>query len=522
MMVFSQHIGVLIAVSLAFVGVVLYASIRSLRFHLAFRRDIKQLLDDAHQSSGNALPSWVGLPIWLAPFVSAFRNSFHLTQARDVAGKQLEETLATNREYLKLQKLQSAAPLIGVLLTAMGFITMENDLNDVQSLAVPLVGGVATGAILALLSQLVLYFVELDIDKSRRDGQRLIDEIWIKATSELVNPHRSILIAVGRLEEATTSLTAALGSFPENVPALTQKFREIHDVSKETFAALAEVTPQLKATSSDWRTASLILKESTERELVPSNKYLFDGVKQLHSVSAELSTIAIQLQNACSSLSSACSEQQSLHAVLVASTKEQAEQYTKNLSIQAQEIQDSHKRLVGHTLETIDVSLNQLSHTVSNHLSAIQTGTEEIKVPLKATAAYLAAAAPGLQSSSDILSVVGKAAKDFSETVSQTILPSYKNLKLFESLAQDMQVSVGRLSDALNEVSIASKAGQELSDVIKRRALPTVEVLQRATGSFEDSVNLLAECTRELSSVLDILARVNTSDGSIQAVEPNE
>jgi hypothetical protein len=313
MIVFSQHTGVLFAVGLAFVCVVLYACIRSWRFHRKFRSEIQQLLDDARRASGAALPKWVGLPFWLAPFVSVTRNSFHLTQARDNASKQLEESLATSKEYLKLQKLQTAAPLIGVLLTAIGFVTIESDLNDVQSLAVPLVGGVATGAILALLSQLVIYFVELDIDKSRKDGQLLIDEIWMKATADLEDPHRSVLFAVGRLEAATNSLTSAIGSFPENIPALTQKFREIYDVSKTTFAALAEVIPQLKATSSDWRTASLVLKESTERELVPSNKHLLDGVKQLQSVSSVLSTIAEQLLHSSSGFSDACEKQQSLN-----------------------------------------------------------------------------------------------------------------------------------------------------------------------------------------------------------------
>lgn len=522
MIFINKHIGVLVVVSLAFICLVLYASMRSSRYHRTFRRDLKQLLDDARQSTGTSLPNWLGLPRWLAPFVSSFRNTFLLTQARDTASKQLEETLAASREYLKLQKLQTAAPLIGVLLTAFGFITMESDFNDVQSIAVPLVGGVATGAILALLSQLVLYFVELDMDKSRRDGQLLIDEIWVNATSNLEDPHRSVLLAVGKLEAATNSLTGAIGSFPEHVPALTQKFSEIYDVSKSTFAALEELTPQLKATSSDWRTASLILKESTERELIPSHKHLLDGVKQLHSVSSELSTIAVQLQNACTSINNACSEQQNLHAALMASAKEQSELTTKNWSKQAQDFQESHKLLVGHALEKMEHVLNQLSQTVTNHLTEIQAGTEEIKGPLKETAAYLAAAAPGLQSSSDILSVITTAAQDFSETVSETILPSYHNLKLFASLAQEMQVSVGRLTESLNEVSIASKAGRDLSEVINRRALPTIEVLQRATGSFEDSVNLLAECTRELSSVLDLLSRYSTIESSVAIVPPNE
>lgn len=521
-MYFSKHIGVLVAVSLAFVCLVFYASIRSSRFHRDFRRDLKQLLDDARNASVTALPNWVGLPHWLAPFVAVFRNSFHLTQARDTAGKQLEEALATNREYLKLQKLQTAAPLIGVLLTAIGFITMEVDFDDVQSLAIPLVGGVATGAILALLSQLVIYFVEIDIDKSRRDGQLLIDEIWTKATADMDDPHRSVLVAVGRLEAATTSLTAAIGSFPESVPALTQKFGEIHDVSRAVFAALAELTPQLKATSTDWRTTSLILKESTERELIPSHKHLLDGVKELHSVGAALSAIADRLQNACGSINTACSEQQTLHAALIVSAKEQADLTTSTWAKQAHEFQDLHKRLVGDTLENMEHVLSQLSQRVTNHLSAIQAGTDEIKGPLRETAEYLAAAAPGLRDSSDILSIVAKAAQDFSETVSKTIIPSYQNLKLFDSLAKDMQLSVGRLAESLNDVSIASKAGQDLSDVIRRRALPTVEVLQRATGSFEDSVNLLAECTRELCSVLDLLTRYSTTENSGPVAQPSE
>ncbi len=66
----------------------------------------------------------------------------------------------------------------------------------------------------------------------------------------------------------------------------------------------------------------------------------------------------------------------------------------KNLSSQALEFQESHNRLAGQSLKKMDVLLNQLSQTVTTHLSAIKTGTDEIKGPLKETAAYLAAAAP--------------------------------------------------------------------------------------------------------------------------------
>jgi hypothetical protein len=84
-----------------------------------------------------------------------------------------------------------------------------------------------------------------------------------------------------------------------------------------------------------------------------------------------------------------------------------------------------------------------------------------------------------------------------------------------------MQVSVKRLAESLDDVAVASQANYRLSDVINRRALPTVEVLQRATASFEDSVNLLSECTRELSTVLDVLAKANAIQSTSQAVDPD-
>jgi hypothetical protein len=480
-----------------------------------------RLIDDCQRAPGKGPPNWVGLPNWLNAFVSVVNNSFNLTQARDAASSQLEESLATNSDYLKLQKLQTAAPLIGVLLTAIGFITVNADFSDAQSLAVPLVGGVATGAGLALLSQLLLYFVELDIDKSRQDGQLLIDKIWIKATADLQDPHRSVLLAVSKLEEATSLLTLAIGDFPKTVPALTQKFNEIHVVSKSVFNALTEVIPQLKSTSSDWRTASLILKESTEKEIIPTHQLLLSGAKQLQTVSGELSTISTQLQNACTSLNNACAEQKSLHAGLLAASKEQADLNTKNISNQATAFEDSHRRFAEHSFDKLDALMTHLSQTVTARLNAIKTGTDEIKGPLQETAAYLSAAAPSLKSSSDFLLHIGRAAKDFSETVSQSIVPSYQNLKIFESIAKEMQVSVKRLAESLDDVAVASQANYRLSDVINRRALPTVEVLQRATASFEDSVNLLSECTRELSTVLDVLAKANAIQSTSQAVDPD-
>jgi len=521
MMGFSQHVIIITVVSIIFICFLVHGSIRSSCFHREFRRATKRLLDQTRQAEGRAIPKWEQIPHWLAPFVGAFRNSFHLTQARESTSRHLEERLATQIDYLKLQKLQTAAPLIGVVLTATGFITMESDFEDLRSLSIPLVGGVASGAVLALLSQLVIFFVELDIDKSREDAQFLIDDIWLKAIAEMEDPHCSILVAVEKLEHATTSLTDSIGNFPRDIPALTQRFGQVYDLSNKTFVALAEVAPQLKEMSSDWRKATSVIAESTEKELWPSHKLLSEGIRQLHTVSTGLSAIIGQLQNIGTGLSVACSEQQLLHTRLVATTKEQADDNRQKLSDQAQEFQDTQKQLILIMTDKINLLLNELSSTVTRHLNAIKDGTDEIKEPLQATAAFLSATAPSIQSSADFLSIIGKASKDFSETVSQTIIPSYKNLKLFESSAQEMQVAIRRLGKSLDEVSTASKAGQEFSEVIRMRALPTVEVLQRATGSFEDSVTLMAECTRELTAVLATLARVSI-DSPIQRISPND
>lgn len=503
----TQHTIILFAVCVAFIVLLLYSFIRASLFHKSFLGEVRVLRSNFEQGSGSLPPDLLKLASWLGPFVSATKNSFHLTHARDAATRSLEELLASQRDFLKLQKLLTAAPLIGVLLTAVGFITVEADLSDIQALAVPLVGGVATGASLALFSQLLLYFVELSTEKSRCEGQTLIDEIWVSSVEDIGDPHRAILSAIGNLDIATSALTTAIGDFPERIPALTEKFNEIHGVSKEVFTVLAGIIPELRLTSSDWRAASSTLKESTETRIIPSYKSLLDTTLQLRTATSEFSGISEALRNTVDGLSSASAEQKNLHSKLLESSKNASERHSQSLSQQAKQLEDSQKHLTASVLNGFNALLSDVTHTFKTHLAAIQSGTEEIKAPLKETASFLSAATPGLKDSSEILILMAKAAKDFSETINKTILPGYSSLKLFETHAKAMEIAVVRLSSSLDSITSASQAGQQFSELIKRRALPTVEVLQRATGSFEDSVNLLSECTRELSNAVDELTK---------------
>ena len=90
-------------------------------------------------------------------------------QHADEALRQLEEYVAMQPHYLLLQKASVAAPLMGVVLTAFGFITFEGNLDSVKDLTIPLVSGVASGAILAPLNQPMLQLVENRL--SVRGGQ---------------------------------------------------------------------------------------------------------------------------------------------------------------------------------------------------------------------------------------------------------------------------------------------------------------------------------------------------------------
>jgi hypothetical protein len=102
--------------------------------------------------------------------------------SREDALHELDTRIACNGSYLLLQRMGVMAPLLGVVLTVAGFYWL-NVRDDVQSLqgilqaVTPLVAGVGTGAVLALVNQVLLHVAGRRVESFRLAGRSWFDTI---------------------------------------------------------------------------------------------------------------------------------------------------------------------------------------------------------------------------------------------------------------------------------------------------------------------------------------------------------
>jgi hypothetical protein len=148
--------------------------------------------------------------------------------------QELDTQIASNGNYLLLQRMGVMAPLLGVVLTVAGFYWLHVG-DDVQSLqtillaVTPLVSGVGTGAILALINQVLLHIAGRRVESLRMTARTWFDAvIWCRfgsgalpnnLTAAQMMEHfvRSALDDMNRLSDTlahAAEISAAMSALP--------------------------------------------------------------------------------------------------------------------------------------------------------------------------------------------------------------------------------------------------------------------------------------------------------------------
>jgi adenosyl cobinamide kinase/adenosyl cobinamide phosphate guanylyltransferase len=455
------------------------------------------------------------LPSWIAPLHKSTNHSVYLSQVRDVSRQRLDDSLSNQADYFILRRTLTAAPLLGVLLTAFGFLLADSNIADISSLATPLVGGVAVGAILALINLFLLYLVEKELEQTRLTLQNDIDDKWSVLVGKTADPQHAVIGAVHKLEVVTEMLRIALGNFPSNMKALTQKFESIHETSVHVYSALSEFTQVLRDSTENWSASTASMKKSIDSDLIPSFDTISATSKALEQSATHITSASGNIDSILKGLGTASTEQQKLQTSIIETAGKQIEKQQELFSNGFKQVEDLQKAVLTSAIESMTLLVTELGKQLTPYLETIATGTVKIHAPLKETTEFLAMTSPALKNSAEILTTVSKAASDFSNVITNEIMPSYKSLREFNGYAGQMEQSVTRLTSVLDRFVDSAKVSESMAELLQRRALPTVEVLQRATGSFEDSANTLAECTHELGEVLNLLNRQVTRGSNI-------
>jgi hypothetical protein len=300
---------------------------------LARRRTkiLKQLLRD-HRRGGDGrgdletLEETFPWAAWASSVFTASSKSPRGAFTRDQALAELDSRLAGDSKYLLLQRMGVMAPLLGVVLTVVGFLWLhvggdEQSLDSILAAVTPLVSGVGAGAILALINQVLLHRVGVRMERLRLTARHWFDAvIWSSVGFEarMAEEHSTVAmeqfasvmtgtaerhaVSAERLEASTQLIKHAasqLGGVAESLHGeleeIPRTLAELRETLAASAAALQELIPIGTRSVSNLDVSVAAFRSTLDREFT-------EAARLYHRASQTLATSVAQLSGSASQL----------------------------------------------------------------------------------------------------------------------------------------------------------------------------------------------------------------------------
>jgi hypothetical protein len=194
---------------------------------------------------------------------------------------------------ISLQRLGVMAPLMGVIFTAFGLLTLNqaeaNDSAAILGAMKPFGIGIGGGALIAIINQLVLLRSEFIFRGVQADVSKFVMDAIDKAqTSQAV---REIVSLPPETQLFLDKLTNGIGPLVEALESASQHLDSTQHIQKachEAMVSLAGGVGQLEAQATRQQRATDAYVESIEKVVIPSQK-------QLQTTSKKISDVAVAL-----------------------------------------------------------------------------------------------------------------------------------------------------------------------------------------------------------------------------------
>lgn len=193
-------------------------------------------------AQGKTGHQWLG---WVATrFHDGAFNDGHYRREDAIA--QLDGWLEGHGSYLFLQRMGIMAPLVGLLITVLGFFFLQpptadsGDLRQILHALTPLVLGVGTGATLALINQVLLHLAGKGTDALRAVACRWFDDcVWKHVQAK---PHAATEDAAEALREMATTIRGSDEQYRIATAAISQTCQSL----KGAGTALVDTVERLR------------------------------------------------------------------------------------------------------------------------------------------------------------------------------------------------------------------------------------------------------------------------------------
>ncbi|HUG69498.1 MAG TPA: hypothetical protein VMM76_17235 [Pirellulaceae bacterium] len=215
---------------------------------------------------------------------------------------ELDTRIASSSDYLLLQRMGVMAPLLGVILTVLGFPFIQLPENEDPSLdqmldvVTPLVAGVGTGAVLALINQWLLHIAGGRAEAMRMIGRTWFDSaIWysvgldtqaatVQAIAAIERMAKSVSESADqqsenahRLVESTSAMRHAAAEFREivqvfgsDIKDLPDTLRDVRDATAASAKALHALIPVGQRAVAGLDVAVSAFRTSIEQDFIPA------------------------------------------------------------------------------------------------------------------------------------------------------------------------------------------------------------------------------------------------------------
>jgi methyl-accepting chemotaxis protein len=157
--------------------------------------------------------------------------------SREDVLQELDTRIASDSDYLLLQRMGIMAPLLGVVLTVVGFYFLEINDSQEQSLqsillaVTPLVAGVGTGAVLALINQVLLHVAGRRVEALRMAAREWFDAVVWRHIG--LDTQAATVKAVRAIEQLATSVTQSATRHDESSSHIAQTSASIKDAATQ-------------------------------------------------------------------------------------------------------------------------------------------------------------------------------------------------------------------------------------------------------------------------------------------------
>lgn len=233
---------------------------------------------DQLATDGTARNDWLG---WISTRLrdGAFHDGHY---NRDDALEQLDRWLEGLESYLMLQRTGIVAPMVGLLITVAGFLSLDPsagdwNLKEILQMVSPIVLGIGSGAALTTFNHLLLHFVGKKTDVVRSLAGNWFDErIWKgvqtkpqtsgneaaealaamaetirRSLTEYCNATSAISHTSQSLQGAGAALAATVERLREDTAAIPEEMKSLRSTASGVVRSLGEIVPNIERTTSE-------------------------------------------------------------------------------------------------------------------------------------------------------------------------------------------------------------------------------------------------------------------------------